>query len=121
MLEAKWTGNNAEYGLQRGTGLAPDSLSHGEEHSRRIVTVGGQGPHCLGIRADLVRLWWKQNLKPEEDRLKPGGDGIVCGWRSWALKQDCLVGILTLLLSGCTTTGTLFNLSGLSVLVLGWG
>lgn len=30
-----------------------DSLSHGEEHSQRRVTVGGQEPHCLGIRTDL--------------------------------------------------------------------
>ena len=38
----------------------------------RRATVGARGPHCLGVRADLMKLWWKHNWKPEEGDL-PGG------------------------------------------------
>lgn len=43
--------------------------------------------------------------------------GCVCGV-TWALKWDCLVGILTQPLSGCATMGKLLNLSSLHGLVL---
>ena len=58
--------------LQRGTGMTPDSLPHGEGHGCRRVTVGGRGPHCLGLRADLMKLWWKHNWKSEEGDFPAG-------------------------------------------------
>ena len=42
---------------------------------------GREGACDLGIRADLMRLWWKYNLKSEEERVKPSRQHGVWGGR----------------------------------------